>query len=37
MCKHWRLEKGTYEVELGSSSEQIELKAKVVLAVDAVE
>ena len=35
--KHWRAEKGTYTVELGSSSEQIELKAKVTLAADATE
>jgi beta-glucosidase len=35
--KKWRAEKGTYEVELGSSSAQIELKAKVTLAADATE
>jgi hypothetical protein len=35
--KHWRAEKGTYEVELGSSSAQIELKAKVTLAADETE
>ncbi len=35
--KHWRAEKGTYTVELGTSSEQIELKAKVTLAADRTE
>jgi beta-glucosidase len=35
--KHWRAEKGTYTVELGTSSEQIELKTKVTLAADATE
>jgi beta-glucosidase len=29
--RRWLAEKGTYTVELGSSSEQIEVKAKVTL------
>jgi beta-glucosidase len=32
--KQWRAEKGTYEVLVGSSSEQIELKGKIDLAQD---
>jgi beta-glucosidase len=35
--KRWRAEKGTYDVQLGSSSAQIELKAKVTLATDRTE
>lgn len=35
--KQWRAEKGTYEVVVGSSSEQIELNGKVTLAQDRTE
>ena len=36
-AKKWRAEKGAYTVELGTSSEQIELKTKVTLAADKTE
>lgn len=35
--KQWRAEKGTYEVLVGSSSEQIELNGKVDLPQDVTE
>lgn len=36
-AKQWRAEKGTYEVLVGSSSEQIELNGKIDLAQDMTE